>query len=1156
MFKRGKKLRIQHPITHGGPGSGNFGHAGRPGAVGGSGGGGLTAFHGTSSDYVDLIKEHGLIPGKSQGGDSWAAKQGWNDCISEIGNQKVSVYMTDKLRVADQYARYAAEMSGGVPVILEVSVPRSFIEKISKDEKDSDAVKFNGRIKPDWITRIVSQSEVNPPIEGSSIAIRKTKKMISLSQDQSKIFYLVAIVDNNQTITTQSTLKLVPSINIHARINRADPTKTLVLRNNFVAQMNARFRKLKKIIQKAVVDDDCFGLANPGLDYKRIVVQADLSTRGGRAFDFPTSQEKSAAFLEWLRTQEENSIIETVRIPQIGTGIDSAWTDIFIKDSYQRGVQRARDELLRGKYAVPSMEVTGGISASMLQPMHIDRVGVAYSRTYDGLKGISHQMDMQISHVLAKGLADGDSQKTIAKKLLATIDGNNAGTLGITDSLGRFIPAERRAAMLARTEVIRAHAQGTLQEYKNWGVAGVNVLAEFTTAGYKVCPICQNLAAKGPYTLEQAANMIPAHPNCRCCWIARPIDGKVQTPVEVAPEGVGGIEQDTMQELWAGTASDDLERAVIMDSRGELSDIVKGEYGSTDFPRYPGIDIEGTGLHVIHTHPLNEPLSYRDLEAFRNKGISQVTAVLPNGTVQSAKIITKDRGLLYDRVNQLYLDSKTGLLDKFIEGTITTKSEYNALLIKETNAIAKKLEQENLIKLSVTKLPISPAAGVAEWASRDLIESRQYLRDKGMLNVSLNGIHPDHFAPIINTLETLVKDYNLDWNKIAVSTSQLSSHNESWAAVHAFHVKISEERYLELKAIGTKGLDIGGAKGGGKTYWWTAPDVQTITFSTQKGVRNKYGFGWDESKFLERYGKGNTGFTVMIKGENPSITITTHEFGHILLNTYKKQELSGWETFYNSKPKSWWRSNVSEYAAANPGEGFAESLVLWRNRDKQLVWGPKIFPKEITKFFEDFDKLLKRKSITAQSEPQVNYHVITTHGGPGSGNFGHAGRPGAVGGSGGGGGEITLPSKINSEAELTWKQRSLLEDLVGKNIEYHLSVSSNLKPGKLFSEFPSTDKKGERGGEGFIYTTRTPHLWESQLAYEGAGESPKNIYLVEVKNPSSMKGFYGHESVSPPQEVKIIEKIGRLSKTKSLSMESMEGYRWKEIIKRYNEGYK
>jgi len=318
----------------------------------------------------------------------------------------------------------------------------------------------------------------------------------------------------NLTQSDTSTLLLVPSINIYAKLARVDPTRTLVLRNNFVAQMTARFRKLKAIIQKAVVDDDCFGIAKPESQGRRIVVQADLTTRGGRSFDFPTSQEKSAAFLEWLRTQEQAGILETVRIPQVGTGIESAWTDVFIKDSYQRGVQRARDELLRGGYAVPSMEVTGGISASMMQPMHINRLGVAFSRTFDGLKGITSAMDTQISHVLTKGLADGDGQATIAKKLLATIDGNNAGTLGITDSLGRFIPAERRAAMLARTEVIRAHAQGTLQEFKNWGVAGVDVLAEWVTAGFNVCPECQELAEKGPYKIEEAWDMLPAHPHC------------------------------------------------------------------------------------------------------------------------------------------------------------------------------------------------------------------------------------------------------------------------------------------------------------------------------------------------------------------------------------------------------------------------------------------------------------------------------------------------------------------------------------------------------------------------------------------------------------------------------------------------------------------
>ena len=113
-------------------------------------------------------------------------------------------------------------------------------------------------------------------------------------------------------------------------------------------------------------------------------------------------------------------------------------------------------------------------------------------------------------------MIDGDGPMAIARKLNKTISGTGKD-ISMTDTLGRFIPAERRAKMLARTEIIRAHHMGNIQEYKSWGVLGVKVQAEFRTANDgRECERCSQIAADGPYTLDEIEGMIPAHPNCRC----------------------------------------------------------------------------------------------------------------------------------------------------------------------------------------------------------------------------------------------------------------------------------------------------------------------------------------------------------------------------------------------------------------------------------------------------------------------------------------------------------------------------------------------------------------------------------------------------------------------------------------------------------------
>jgi len=299
-------------------------------------------------------------------------------------------------------------------------------------------------------------------------------------------------------------------------VSRYDPTRTIHLRNAFVRDLNKRFRALRGIIRRAIVEQDCFGMLDR--KFKVTALAAfDFFLPERKAFAFPRSEEKVNAFMSWLQGQEAKGLLEIGTMQQIGTSTETAWTNKYIKDSYQRGIIRARMEMKNAGYKVPPISETGGISASMSTPFHVERCGLLFSRTFQELKGITSQMDTQMSRVLSQGLADGKNPGEIAKLLTKTISGP-AGNLGITDILGRFIPVEKRAQTLARTEIIRAHSQGMIQEAKSWAVENVHVIAEWVTAGYKVCPLCAGLEGR-TFSLDEAMNLLPYHPNCRCSFI-------------------------------------------------------------------------------------------------------------------------------------------------------------------------------------------------------------------------------------------------------------------------------------------------------------------------------------------------------------------------------------------------------------------------------------------------------------------------------------------------------------------------------------------------------------------------------------------------------------------------------------------------------------
>lgn len=299
-----------------------------------------------------------------------------------------------------------------------------------------------------------------------------------------------------------------------------DPSRTLTLRNRFASALRGRFNELSATITDAIVNKDVFGLKEP------TVQQASP-----RQFNFPRSQDKVTSFMDWLRKEVDRGILEIQTAQQMGSAADRAWTNMYIKDSYRRGVVRGRQEMRKAGYKVPSLDETGGIQTSMSSPFHADRLGLLYTRTFNDLKGITDQMDTQISRVLTQGIADGDNPRRLARKMSAVIKGGGAD-LALTDTLGRYIPARRRADILARTEIIRAHHKATIQEYRNWGAEGVKVKAEWVTAGdNRVCSQCADLEGN-VYSIDEIENMIPRHPQCRC--IALPLNAADARQLESA----------------------------------------------------------------------------------------------------------------------------------------------------------------------------------------------------------------------------------------------------------------------------------------------------------------------------------------------------------------------------------------------------------------------------------------------------------------------------------------------------------------------------------------------------------------------------------------------------------------------------------------------
>ena len=289
-------------------------------------------------------------------------------------------------------------------------------------------------------------------------------------------------------------------------VTRYDPTRTTMLRNRFSREMDSRFSALIVAIRKAVVNEDVFGLS--------LLTQAKkVPTPGDKAFAYPSIKDQISAFMQWVDTQIEDGILGVAVGTQLSRAAEIAWTNYYVRLAYEQGIRRARQELINKRYQVPKLEDSGGVNGVIAHPSHNKNIGLLYERTFVELKGVTDTMHQQINRVLAQAMTEGKNAKQIARLLVRTIGGP---TLELTDTLGRFIPAKRRAQLIARTELIRAHHLATIREYRNWGLSNVKVKAEWETMqDGRVCPECMSMDGK-VFSLDEIEGKIPLHPGCRC----------------------------------------------------------------------------------------------------------------------------------------------------------------------------------------------------------------------------------------------------------------------------------------------------------------------------------------------------------------------------------------------------------------------------------------------------------------------------------------------------------------------------------------------------------------------------------------------------------------------------------------------------------------
>lgn len=266
---------------------------------------------------------------------------------------------------------------------------------------------------------------------------------------------------------------------------RLDPTRTTMIRRRFETDMKRRFDKFKRALWSLIVEEDAFGLT----PRKPLVLHQRYA-----ALMTPQQLEE---FRRWVQGQVDQGILGRTRPGEPN------WLQQYISESYEKGQGRAFDDAMKkygyGGQAPP--EYYQGSRDQFLRdafrnPASVERVELLASRSFTDLKNVTEGMSTQLSRTLTDGIIQGRSPREVGRELNKVVDGY-----------------KNRGLTIARTETIRAHADGQLEALKQLGVEEVGVMVEWSAAADDlVCDLCRELDG-AVFKLQEAQAIIPRHPN-------------------------------------------------------------------------------------------------------------------------------------------------------------------------------------------------------------------------------------------------------------------------------------------------------------------------------------------------------------------------------------------------------------------------------------------------------------------------------------------------------------------------------------------------------------------------------------------------------------------------------------------------------------------
>ena len=304
-----------------------------------------------------------------------------------------------------------------------------------------------------------------------------------------------------------------------ARVVSIDPTGTGNIRAAFNSALMIKWSGLRVLVRKMIVDEDLLSMGS-----KAMMQIANPAIQNGAT--------KIQMFQRWFDYIAQQQVL----------GGDGSWIRDYIRRSYDAGQSFAQTEV--GAYF---SRYAG------------DREQAIFQLAVVEIQGIIEAVSQQAVRAVATGLLNGMRPAAIVRSVHAVIDRTGSyrssalvelitikafaeATLDVYESAGvarvGLLPEQLLGdakSKTAKTKVVKPQGPGkrsrktpggpserTVRRIKahERSIEALGALIAVKTAGdKKVCLKCKAIAKKGPYKINTARSLIPAHPRCRCVFV-------------------------------------------------------------------------------------------------------------------------------------------------------------------------------------------------------------------------------------------------------------------------------------------------------------------------------------------------------------------------------------------------------------------------------------------------------------------------------------------------------------------------------------------------------------------------------------------------------------------------------------------------------------